>query len=84
MLHLGSCNPLYNLPYLARLSCTIPFLMEKNPTIDSIPISLNTTPVAKLCATGAGQTSGQPFMSGPIRGTIVGLPELVKLIGDWE
>lgn len=50
MLCLCSCNPSSRLPNLARLLCTPP-LMIKTPLT---PTSLNPTPVARLCATGAG------------------------------
>ncbi len=57
MLCLGSRNPFVNLPNLARLSCTPP-LMIKTPSTPS----LNTTPVARICATGAGQRAASLYV----------------------
>lgn len=56
----ASSRLLFIPPRLAQLSCTPP-LMIKSPS-SHIPISLNPTPVARLCATGAGQRAASLYV----------------------
>jgi len=57
--HLGACHPFSNLPYLAKLSCTLLF-KDKN-TIDPVL----TSPGARLCATGAGRRAASLLRLAP-------------------
>lgn len=57
MLCLGSCIPL---PKLASLA--VHHLSNNKNTIDLVPTFLNTPPVARLCATAAGQEAASLYV----------------------
>ena len=71
--------PFVYLPNLARLSCTPP-LTIKTPLTPSRPPQ--TPPLWPGFVQRVLDNEWPAFTSGPIHGTIVGLPELDKLIGD--
>lgn len=61
MLFLGSCNPLFYLPNLAKLSCTPPFFNDKN----TVPTSFKHLTGGQALCNGCWTTSGQPLCLAP-------------------